>query len=378
MKKTIALLLSVSMLALLLCACGNTEKEDELSYEDMTALNWSEYVTLGDYASITIDMYPDVTDDDIDDAINTLLEEKKETVEVTDRETKSGDTVNIDFVGKVDGEEFSGGTATGYDLELGSGAFIDGFEDGLIGKKPGETVTLNLTFPDPYKNNTALSGKPVVFDVTINKITETVYPEFNDTFVAENTDYKTVKEYRDGTSRELEETYHNQMVMYKSSYAYYDVYDKSEFTGKYPDGLCEKFYNEYIDYYTQAAEDYDLELSEYLSTYANGATEEDLQNYAKEWSEKIAEQTVLLFAIAQKEDLFITDDATYEKEVEAYAAEQGYSTVEELKEAEDEDSIKMDITMKRVLNFLVEKVTETGTYADGTVASAADNGNGEE
>lgn len=377
MKKTIALLLSVSMLALLLCACGNTEKEDELSYEDMTKIDWTQYITLGDYSSITLDMYPDVTDDDIESAINELLLEKKETVEITDRETKSGDTVNIDFVGKVDGEEFSGGSAKGYNLELGSGAFIDGFEDGLIGKKTGDTVSLNLTFPDPYKNNPDLAGKPVVFDVTINKITETVYPEFNDTFVAENTDYKTVKEYRDGTSRELEEAYHNQMVMYKSSYAYYDVYDKSEFTGEYPDGLCEKLYNEYMDYYTQAAKDYNLELSEYLATY-QGATEDDLKNAATSWSEKMAKQTVLLFAVAQKENLFIIDDETYQKEVAAYATEQGYSTVEELKEAEVESNIKMDITMKRVLNFLVEKVTETGTYADGTVASAADNGNGEE
>ena len=91
---------------------------------------------------------------------------------------ESGDIVNIDYVGKVDGQEFNGGSATGYHLTIGSGTFIDGFEDGLIGKNVGETVDLNLKFPDNYTNNTDLAGKDVVFTVTVNSISRV--PELTD------------------------------------------------------------------------------------------------------------------------------------------------------------------------------------------------------
>ena len=102
---------------------------------------------------------------------------------LTEGTVEDGDTVNIDYVGKLDGEEFDGGSAEGYDLEIGSCTFIDGFEDGLIGHEIGEKVTLDLTFPDPYPNNPDLAGKPVVFDVTINAIKESQTPELNDEFV---------------------------------------------------------------------------------------------------------------------------------------------------------------------------------------------------
>lgn len=259
------------MLIPILCSCGAEEEETDLSYEQMTQIDWSQYIDIGEYSSIELDMYPDVTDEDIENEINTLLLSMGETVEVTDRAAEEGDTLDIDFVGTVDGEEFEGGSYSGYSLTLGSGTFIDGFEEGLIGAETGQTVTLNLQFPDPYRNNPDLAGKDVVFTVTVNSITETIYPEFNDAFVAENTDYSTVEEYREGTSRALEEQYHEDMVTYKSSYAYYNVYDNSTFTETYPEGLIEKFYNQYIDYYTQTAEDYDLELSGFTFQTTSGA-----------------------------------------------------------------------------------------------------------
>ncbi len=369
MKKILPVALAVLMLTPILCSCGAKEEETDLSYEQMTQIDWSQYIDIGEYSSIELDMYPDVTDEDIENEINTLLLSMGETVEVTDRAAEEGDTLDIDFVGTVDGEEFEGGSYSGYSLTLGSGTFIDGFEEGLIGAETDQTVTLNLQFPDPYRNNPDLAGKDVVFTVTVNSITETIYPEFNDAFVAENTDYSTVEEYREGTSRALEEQYHEDMVTYKSSYAYYNVYDNSTFTETYPEGLIEKFYNQYIDYYTQTAEDYDLELSDYLSDYL-GATEDDLIAYAEDWSENISKQTILLLRIAQEEGLFITDDETYREEAEAYASEQGFSSVEELEENESVDNIKLDITMTRVLNFITDNVIETGTYADGTISDS--------
>ncbi|MDE7257698.1 MAG: FKBP-type peptidyl-prolyl cis-trans isomerase, partial [Lachnospiraceae bacterium] len=105
------------------------------------------------------------------------------TEEVTGRAVENGDTANIDFVGYIDGEAFDGGTGTGYDLTIGAHQFIDGFEDGLIGVNIGETVSLNLKFPDPYERNPDLAGVPVIFEVTVNSISKQVTPELNDEFV---------------------------------------------------------------------------------------------------------------------------------------------------------------------------------------------------
>ena len=121
----------------------------------------------------------DVDDDTFNDAVNRILSNHATTSEVTEGTVKDVDVVNIDYVGIIDGNEFEGGTASGYDLTIGSGSFIAGFEDGLIGKNIGETVTLDLTFPDTYTQSTtingesvSLAGKPVEFTVSENAVTQ--------------------------------------------------------------------------------------------------------------------------------------------------------------------------------------------------------------
>lgn len=365
MKKIISAILSITMIIPMLCACAAKEEKATVSYEDMTNIDWSQYINIGDYSKITLDMYPDVTDNEIERKIDSLLLSKSEKKDVTDRAAKNGDTVNIDFVGKIDGEAFSGGTAEGYNLELGSGSFISGFEDGLIGKKVGEQVSLNLTFPDPYKNNPDLAGKAVVFEVKINKITETVYPEFNDEFVKANTDYDSIEAYKTGTKKELEEEKHKDMVNYKSSFAYQAVVNNSTFTDQYPDAVYKQYYNEFIDYYTEKAKESNLELEDYLKTYL-GYTEDQFKDEAKEHADNMTEQSIVIFRIAQLENLFLKDDAEYQKEALEYATEQGLSSIEELEEKLSTDDIKINIIWKRVVNLLIKNTVETGEYSDGT------------
>ena len=126
-------------------------------------------------------------------------------MEVTDRAAATGDTVNIDYAGSIDGVAFDGGTAQGYDLTLGSGRFIDGFEDQIVGHTPGETFDVVVTFPDPYENNPDLAGKEAVFTTTLNSIQETQLPELTDAWVQENlnqelglTSVDTLKSYVEG------------------------------------------------------------------------------------------------------------------------------------------------------------------------------------
>ena len=159
---------------------------DENGYLD--GVTAADYVTLpDDYADITIDAsLAEVTDQDITDYINqNILSSFATTNQVTDRAAQDGDTVNIDYVGTIDGVAFDGGSDQGYDLELGSGTFIDGFEEQIVGHTPGETFDVNVTFPENY-GSADLAGKAAVFSTTLNYISETVTPEVTDAWVQEN------------------------------------------------------------------------------------------------------------------------------------------------------------------------------------------------
>ena len=170
-------------------------------------------VTATDYVTVPADLKLTLSEEantvaaeDVDSYINdNILASFEETVEVTDRAAATGDTVNIDYAGSIDGVAFDGGTAQGYDLTLGSGRFIDGFEDQIVGHTPGETFDVVVTFPDPYGNNPDLAGKEAVFTTTLNSIQETQLPELTDAWVQENlnqelglTSVDTLKSYVEG------------------------------------------------------------------------------------------------------------------------------------------------------------------------------------
>ena len=142
---------------------ASSEEEIPIVDEDLPV---SECVTLGDYKGITLDKeIQQVTDEDVENSISSNL---MATVDDPEATVQEGDTVDIAFVGKVDGEEFEGGSSDSYNLTIGSNTFIDGFEDGVIGMKQDETKDLNLTFPEDYTEE--LAGKDVVFTVTVNAI----------------------------------------------------------------------------------------------------------------------------------------------------------------------------------------------------------------
>ena len=201
----------------------------------------SDYVTVKDYLGLKIDAKEvEPSDEDVKKQIDQFLSSFATDEEVTGRPVKDGDTVNIDYAGFHNDVQFEGGTAEGYDLGIGSGTFIPGFEEGLIGANIGDTVDLNVTFPDPYPNNTDLAGQPVLFKVTINSIKETVTPDLTDELVAEKTDYKTVEEY----SESIKEDLRNENIAGQFAAK---LYACAEFTGEYPESLTEYYYNQYFN-----------------------------------------------------------------------------------------------------------------------------------
>ena len=169
MKKKLALLLTTVVAMSIMTGCGNSNAD---ALKDMKV---EKYVTLGEYTGISLSIEtPEVDNDEWDTLVNNVYQGSitMEAGGIMDRAVAVGDTVNIDYVGTKDGEEFSGGAAVGSLLEIGSGQFIDGFEDGLVDVMPGETVELDLTFPEAY-GNTELAGQAVVFTVTVNFIMPT-------------------------------------------------------------------------------------------------------------------------------------------------------------------------------------------------------------
>ena len=171
-------------------AQNDSQEESEEVTEDtrivsVAADQMDQYIKLGKYKGLELqEDVQDVTDADVDTQIEMNLAQNPVEVEDENAEVKDGDVVNIDYEGKKDGVAFDGGSAEGFDLTIGSGSFIDGFEDGLIGAKKGETRNLNLTFPENYQEED-LAGQDVVFTVKINAIKTT--PELTEEWVKENT-----------------------------------------------------------------------------------------------------------------------------------------------------------------------------------------------
>lgn len=229
MKKKIFIILLAAVMTVSAGACGkekqedgaqqtqtddkNTDgkKEDNVQAEaDSVSYDVSKCVKLGNYSGMKISLANTykVTKEQIEDyALNAAKANAQPVYKDTKKKkVEKGDTVNIDYEGKKDGAAFVGGSAQGYNLTIGSNSFIDGFEDGLIGAKTGQTLDLNLTFPENYPT-TDLAGADVVFTVTVNKIVvEDPDAEFelNDEYIQNNTSYKTVKEYKEGVKSYLQ------------------------------------------------------------------------------------------------------------------------------------------------------------------------------
>ena len=198
LKKYLATALCVALCVTTLAGCGK-KKTTEQKVEN---IDYQKAVTLTEYKKVTLKK-TDI-ESKLKTQIDQLLDQNKTYEAVKKGTVANGDTVNIFYVGKVDGKAFDGGSLTkdtnpsGYDLTIGSNTFIDGFEKALIGKKIGSTCDIKLTFPEKYSVNSDLAGKPVVFTVTINsKRGKANVPKFDDTFVKNNVSgYNTAKEYQ--------------------------------------------------------------------------------------------------------------------------------------------------------------------------------------
>ena len=351
---------------------GTTETETETETEAYYAYNYDldQLVELGDYKNLTYTIADtSVTEEEIDTEIGYKLKEYETPEQITDRAAEDGDTVNIDFEGKMDGETFNGGSAEGYTLVLGSGSFIDGFEDGLVGVKPGEKVTLDLKFPDEYPNNPDYAGKDVTFDVTLNYIHgETITPELDDDFVVSLglDDVKTVDDYREYVRGQLTESKESDAESSMRN----ELVEKAVSNAKVkdlPEELVEQYKNEYTSYYSEYAQYFGMELEDFLTQYMNNMTVEDLEKEAQTYGEDAAKHMLVICAIARAEGLDNTDEG-YDEKLADYAEQNNFDSVETFEETYGKEYLKQVIINERVFDFLVDNAT--GVEADETETAA--------
>ncbi|MFW5646225.1 MAG: FKBP-type peptidyl-prolyl cis-trans isomerase [Acetivibrio ethanolgignens] len=276
MKKKLLLLAALLCTSMALSGCGS-KKTTQIK----TDYNLDKCITLGTYSGI-----------------------EKEAVGDT---VKEGDTVNIDFVGKKDGEAFEGGTGNS-DLMIGSGQFIPGFEEGLIGVKIGDTVDLDLTFPEEYPNNPELAGQAVVFTVTVNSIVED-----EDAVWKTAIENATVKEYPES---EMENAYTNMENYYKNMAGYYQM--------------------EYADFLAQ------------LST-----SEDTFREDLKEAAQASVKEKLVALAIVETEGLEISDKE-YEEKTAEYVKNYGFESKEAMIKAVTEEALMEQMLMEKARQFVLD------------------------
>lgn len=272
--------------------------EEDLVDDSNGDLNILDYVDLGDYKGIELTKsITKVTDDEVTNEMGSKA------VELTgsDVTVEDGDTAIIDCVGKLNGVAFDGGTASNYELEIGSGSFIDGFEDGLIGVKKGDTVDLNLTFPESYQS-TELAGKDVVFTVTVNGVKRK--PQLNDEWLAANTNYATLAEFAAETKQKLEDAAETTASNTLESSGLDQVISNST-VKKYYKSLIEQGESQYEKRLNAYASAYGKSLSELLA--AQGMTESQYQNQKQKQAVSYAQVAMVVYAIAQDAGLSEAD-----------------------------------------------------------------------
>ena len=341
----------------------DTSEDTPTTAELMAGIDVEKCVTLGDYKGVTVEKtIQSVTDEDVQNEIDNALANYP--VEV-DQAAKEGDTVNIDYVGKIDGEEFDGGSDQGADLKLGSGKFIDGFEDGLIGARKGETRTLNLTFPEDYTQD--LAGKAVEFTVTVNAVKEPL-SEPTDQWVADNIEgYDNIADYKAGTRSEQEES-NEQTAENQVRYAAWTQVIDNCTINEYPETLVEvgkKLYEQQVETYAKYA---GMELDAYIES--SGLTQEEYQSNMEEYGKNVAAQALVCQAICDKEGFAIGDD-DYQKALQDMLTEYG-CTEDELIQTYGQDNVEQSIMLNRVSNLILENANVTEVQADSSADSSSD------
>lgn len=307
----------VAVIAIILVFVNNKQSK-EYNYD------LSKYVKVGNYKGLEYtSQKASVTDEEVDVEIQRRLQKAAKTENSKTGKVENGDTINISFVGKIDGKEFEGGSSESTDITVGTTQMIDGFVEGLIGKNVGESVTLNLKFPDDY-GKTDLQGKAVEFKVTINSKKKISVPKLNASFVKKNSKYKTVKEYKEGVKKELLNQKQKSIDSTVKQELWSRIINKSK-AKKYPEKELNEAMsqaNKLEESYKAQAQNYGMEWETYLKTVMR-TDKKGFEKLKQEYAKNIVFNRMVMYSIARSENISLSN-REYKKEILKILEDNGY------------------------------------------------------
>ncbi|MGX5377139.1 trigger factor [Ligilactobacillus sp. LYQ135] len=311
-------------------------------------------VELGEYKGLEVMKHStEVSDKEVEDELERRRQQQAELVLKEDEPAENGDTVVIDFEGKVDGKPFEGGKSENYSLELGSNTFIPGFEDQLVGHKAGDQVEVKVTFPEDYQAED-LKGKDAVFDVTIHEVKEKELPELDDDFA------KDIDEDVD-TLTELKAKIKDQIKDQKEAAAKNAVQEEAiskavenATIGNIPEAMIEDDVQRQMDQYFSGMQQQGINPDMYFKL--TGTSEEDLRKQFREGSEERVKTNLVLEAIVDKEDVEISDDEI-ESEIKSLASQYGMDE-KAVRSALSDDMLKHDIAIRKVVDEMTSSAKQ--------------------
>ncbi|WP_027296637.1 trigger factor [Robinsoniella sp. KNHs210] len=312
-------------------------------------------VTLGEYKGVEVEKQAvEVTDDEIMAEIDKERENNSRTIDVDDRAVQNGDMVKLNFEGFVDGEAFEGGKGEDYDLTIGSGSFIPGFEEQLVGAKIGEEMEVNVTFPEEYQA-AELAGKAAVFKCTVNEIKVKELPEADDDFAKDVSEFDTLAEYKEDIKKNLAEKKEKEAKTAKENAVVAKIVENA--TMEIPDPMVDGQVRQMADDFARRIQSQGLSVEQYFQF--TGMSAEKLFEQMRPEAEKRIQNSLVLEAVAKAEDIQISDEKV-EEEL-AKMAEMYKMEVEKLKEIMgdyEKEQIKNDLAIQEAVTMVTEAAKE--------------------
>ena len=312
-------------------------------------------VGLGKYKGVEIEKIDTaVTDEEVEEELKREQEKNASMKEVTDRAVKDGDQINLNFEGFVDGVAFEGGKGEDYPLTIGSGSFIPGFEEQLIGAEIGKEIEVNVTFPENYQSED-LAGKAAVFKCTVLKITEKILPELNDEFADDVSEFDTLEEFKADIRKNLETRKEERARTEKENKVIDAIIADSEI--EIPEPMLKAQQEQIVDEFAQRLQSQGLSIDQYFAYM--GMTREKMVEDSKDQAEKRIRTRLVLEEIVKVENIVATEE-DFETELtklaEAYGAD--LETVKKIFEGREKDRMMEDIAVQKALSFVADNAVE--------------------
>lgn len=336
-------------------SCGEKTAEDDFKNLLTYKYNYdlSEYIDLAEYKGLTAEGYRyEVTDEMVEQQILATRSYYSRLTDVTDRGAEMGDTVYIDYVGTIDGEEFEGGSEEDCELVLGTGTFFDAFEEAIVGAYAETDLSVDLTFPDPYPAAPDYSGMDVHFDIHVHEVCEQELPEYNEDFVRGYLGYDSIEDFEAGLRELLAERYEGLYYQYVIAQVWEAVCDNTTVI-KYPEEETQSMYDDMVTSEQLYAQAQGINFTDYVSVNYQ-MTEDEFYAYIQETVESRIKEEMICYAIARAENITLTSEEYTERATEYALDYYGLESLEAFETLYSHNTICQTIMIDKAKEIIVD------------------------